>query len=248
MKNNLEIIENSEKFDSIPKFICTKCNLGVLKLIDIDKEQSSISKNRYEILGDEESIFGNFVAKLKCENSDCQEKYFTTGIYNTIKDGFESLYFPEVNDTVEVPKIHTKYQIKYINPNINIINLPEKLPEKLLYPINQSFSLYWIDKSACANKIRIVIEILLDIKKIRKTSTINGKRKRLNLHRRILEFKKKYPDIGDNLLALKFIGNKGSHTNIKNITILDAYKILENVLNLLYKKKNINHLIKKYNK
>lgn len=58
------------------------------------------------------------------------------------------------------------------------------------------------------------------------------------LHDRIENYKKTKPQICTLLLALKIVGNEGSHTSkIKNEDILDAFKILEQVIDDLYIKK-----------
>jgi len=44
-----------------------------------------------------------------------------------------------------------------------------------------------------------------------------------------------YPEIAIKLLALKWLGNKGSHTeNMSKNDVLDAYEILDSVLDELY--------------
>jgi len=80
----------------------------------------------------------------------------------------------------------------------------------------------------------------------------NRKRQSLNLHQRIVKFKAKEPEIANYLLALKWIGNQGSHSNIElsKKELVDAYKILEVSLIDLYDKTRleVNKLTKKINK
>ena len=119
--------------------------------------------------------------------------------------------------------------------------------------IDESFQLFWVDEASCGNKIRSSIEKLLDLQKITKTIKNNrGKRQMLNLHERILKFKTKEPDIANYLLALKWIGNQGSHINtvLTKIELVDAYKILEVSLVDLYDKTRleVNRLTRKINK
>ena len=57
------------------------------------------------------------------------------------------------------------------------------------------------------------IEILLDNLKVPKTElSKKSKRKRLTLHSRIEKLSETHPNIEKHLLAIKWIGNDGSHT------------------------------------
>lgn len=59
----------------------------------------------------------------------------------------------------------------------------------------------------------------------------NGKFFDLTLHARIEAFVKKEPAIGPQLMALKWLGNTGSHdSNVSTNDLLDAFEILEHSL------------------
>ena len=113
-----------------------------------------------------------------------------------------------------------------ISPNIKIL-------------IDDAFSLYFIDNSACANKIRIAIEgILDDLKAPKKKKDKNGRLCNIpNLHQRIENFSKKQPKICRLLMALKIIGNDGSHIgDVDTESILDAFEILKWLIEVTYTK------------
>ena len=58
------------------------------------------------------------------------------------------------------------------------------------------------------------------------------------LDKRIKEFEKTHVDIADKLLATKIIGNSGSHVaEISKDDVIDAYEILEYVLEELFTRK-----------
>lgn len=147
-----------------------------------------------------------------------------------------------------------KRTIKYMNPSVDIIKIPNQLDSELSEIMRSSFILFWLDEDSCGNKIRSAIEKLLDLQKVNKT-TINkqGKRQQLKLHSRIEKFKSKKPEIAKYLLALKWIGNQGSHNGRYKLTkneLVDAYRILELSLIDLYDKTrgDVNRLTKKINK
>ena len=89
--------------------------------------------------------------------------------------------------------------------------------------------------------------------KVPKT-TINNKKKRvkINLHNRIDKLAKQHSELKELLLAIKWIGNEGSHPE-KSLTknnVIDLYEILEHVLSELFenKSKSILAKAKKINK
>ena len=85
------------------------------------------------------------------------------------------------------------------------------------------------------NNSVVTIDAILTNKRVKRFSNVKGKRKLINLHDRIVEFEKKDPGIAKKLLAIKWLGNEGSHANTmtKN-DVLDAYEILESVLDDLF--------------
>ena len=102
--------------------------------------------------------------------------------------------------------------------------------------------------------MRSVIELILTHLKVPKT-TLDKKRKkrvRLNLHNRIEKLDSKHDEIKELLLAIKWVGNDGSHTG-KDITkndVLEIYEILELALSELFenKSKEIRQRAKQINK
>ena len=123
----------------------------------------------------------------------------------------------------------------YFNPPLNIFQINEKCPEDIKNEIIDSFKLFWNDLPSCANKIRTSLEMLMNQQKVKKTFIQRGTRKNLSLHKRIEEFKNTKPEIADFLLAIKWIGNSGSHVGkLEKVDVLDAYELLEHSLNKLF--------------
>ncbi|WP_195911354.1 DUF4145 domain-containing protein [Streptomyces kaniharaensis] len=97
----------------------------------------------------------------------------------------------------------------------------------------------WADPSSAANRLRSAAEALMDDQGImRKGLDRKGKTTDLNLHSRIELFQKAKPnlkEVGDLLLAVKFIGNVGSHESILDMhSVLDGVEIFDQALTLLY--------------
>nr|WP_240915911.1 DUF4145 domain-containing protein [Pseudoalteromonas sp. Z1A2] len=109
--------------------------------------------------------------------------------------------------------------------------------------LNKSFALFFCDSDSCGNRIRACIEFLLDELKIpRVHRNKDDKEIRSSLHYRIEHLPEKHEKIKGLLLAIKWLGNVGSHGNeglTKKVTI-DAYEILKLVLDIVYKPSDEN--------
>ncbi|MFC7541785.1 DUF4145 domain-containing protein [Siccirubricoccus deserti] len=119
--------------------------------------------------------------------------------------------------------------------------LGEEVPSDVTAAVKAASTLIWADSEAAANKIRIAVEHFLNERKVPK-STINKKRKRqsLSLHTRIEKYKAKNKDLANHLMALKWIGNNGSHTAaLKRKDVLDGFQILHHIIDEAYYKTRI---------
>ncbi|GAB3535803.1 hypothetical protein GCM10027443_25290 [Pontibacter brevis] len=156
----------------------------------------------------------------------------------------------EQEDIEEVGGIYTNIQPITFFPAPKIIDIPLSCPRTVTKKLNESFGLYWIDLNSCANKIRISIETLLNELGVITTKPTKKGTQPLKLHSRIEEFEKQNPEVGGFLLAIKWIGNAGSHpSEITKDDVLDAYELLEYSLDSLYddRRKKLKELSNKIN-
>lgn len=236
--------------EKIHEWACPTCKKGILignrKNFNIQEDNASV-KIRTESYWEPEWLSGVFTAIIHCNNSKCQEKVAVIGEMSVEE---ENIY-----DEDEYDSGYRAYEIlkpKLFIPTLEIFPLNEKLPVQIRINILEAFSLFHADSSSCANKIRIVVENLMNAFKISKTATTKGKRKKRTLHNRIELFRNKFPDEGDLLMAIKWIGNVGSHS-VESLTkddTLDGFEILQHVINKLYdnETKRIKSLSKSINK
>jgi len=178
-----------------------------------------------------------FTEQLKCNN--CGEAVVAMG--NKSEDSY-----PNVDGEND---LFIKYFSFYPHPNI--IDIPKSCPETVKKVLYESFGLFWIDKNSCANKIRIAVEALMDLKTNKTQINQKGKRKTITLHDRIMLYKLKNPEVSNYLLAIKWTGNAGSH--LSNVTVeqlLDSYELMEYALELLYndRRKDLTKKSKAINK
>jgi hypothetical protein len=183
-----------------------------------------------------------FSGQLSCKN--CSETVYFTGKGSPEHSGYynyEEDYFDETWENTYTPT--------FFQPAIHIFSIPERCSNELKTEILNSFKLFWCDLASCANRIRVALEILMNEQGVKKYEIKNAKRIPLTLHKRIELYN--HPEIKDLLLAIKWIGNSGSHNhNLETIDIVEAYRLLEFSLNKLYndETKELKKITKEINK
>jgi len=211
-------------------FQCPHCKKGYLKLGEYKEVQTVKSKKEDEEIrkaemGPSSNIqYYYFWANLKCNK--CPEIVLCGG------ESWDSIYFEGNEDE---PSQLERLSPKIFMPLLEIIKVPQDTPDKLKEEINKSFELFWINQSSCANSIRKVLELFMDEEKIpREGINRYGKVYHLDLHKRLEQYKKVDTKL---LLAVKYIGNAGSHSETTNNYVLDGYELLEYVLDLIFSNK-----------
>ncbi|MCF2447621.1 DUF4145 domain-containing protein [Dyadobacter sp. CY345] len=241
---------NEFSLDNIPAWICPSCQRGVLtndlKEVKTHEKASSRAAHNHEAW-EPEWMVGCFSGVLSCSNSTCKEKIGILGHYRCIRHD----YYDEVTGEPEMDIFEILTPTTF-NPPIHIFHVNDEVPEAIRIEIISAFNLYWMDTASCANKIRVVVEKIMDSLKVVKTYKSPNKRKSYSLHQRIEFFKTNFPQYADSLMAIKWIGNSGSHNNdsLNKNDILDAFEILEYVLGNIYETHTtrINKLTKTINK
>lgn len=222
---------------------CPKCKIGILNITDLNskimpgQEEMEAYNYPYGI----NYVFSGF---LVCKNQNCKNVISVIG--NVLKDIQTGYQLPN-GEYVE--ECISEYNPKYFYPPLKTIDISKKVTEKVTEQLNLSFSHFFNDLSSCSNRIRNSIELILDdLKAPKKFKDKNQKLKPFKtLNHRILNYHKKTKNrkITNYLLAIKIIGNEGSHVgNVDLSDVLDAYEFLELILDFVYDKKNKNTLQK----
>lgn len=130
------------------------------------------------------------------------------------------------------------YHPEYVNPSPPIIPIPGDCPTKVADELKKAFLASWCDFPAAANHIRSTVERLLDFLKEPKTKlNSKGKREHIKLHDRIKNLALRDNDLSESLLAVKWLGNVGSHSDeISRDDVFDAFDILELIFDDLFVK------------
>lgn len=234
------IYKKSFEKNDPPQWLCPDCNKGILKI----QSDTFIYKETKESLNDHkldcwepEFIEYVFSCQLSCTNPTC---YSTVACIGTGKLNYDE--FEQIGIAYFYPK--------YFIPALNIFKIPQNTPKDVKISIKESFQLFFASPSASANHLRISLEKILDCLKIKKFNIKNGKKIRLSLHQRIESIPVKLLNLRNLLLAVKWLGNTGSHPNqITTDEVLDAYDIFEVILEELFEKRleNITRLANKIN-
>ncbi|WP_159072859.1 DUF4145 domain-containing protein [Streptomyces glaucescens] len=127
---------------------------------------------------------------------------------------------------------------QFFMPELPLIQSFGDCPKQVREMIEAASPVLWVDPSSAANRLRSSVEALMDWEGIPRKWSSNGKSYNLSLHRRIERFKTAKPTFSkaaDLLLAVKWIGNVGSHGSvIRVLDVLDAVDILDRIIQQLY--------------
>lgn len=233
----------------LPRWVCPTCGKGILKIkqdtFNSVETQGSKKARRHEGW-DPDWIEYVYSCLLVCSNEACKDVVANSG------EGFVDVDVDYDDNGRPQQKWSNFFRPKYFYPHLKLFSLPAGAPKDAVEEINQSFELFFCNPPSASNHIRIALEKLLTYLKVKRYETKNGKKFFLNLHRRIDLIPRKYQSLKDFCLAIKWLGNAGSHSD-KKITlddVMDAYEIMDEVLRELFEKKQeqIKKLVKTINK
>ncbi len=229
---------------------CPTCSQGHLKIEDnslIFKETASTKEYlQYSEEFDIDDIHYVYSCIFQCSNNSCNERISSSGS--------AKIKFVDIEVDGEYKKEECYYfQPHYFYPPLQIINISNNVPKNVIDKLEKSFELFFCSPSSSANYARSALELILTELKIPKT-TISKRNKRvdLKLHNRIEKLPEKYKDLKEHLMAIKCIGNEGSHSGgeLTKDNVIELYEILEYALSEIFdgKTQNLKKKVKKINK
>ena len=215
--------------DSVPSWPCPACAEGHLTLIEdsflCQGDSNTELNGRYIDPEDHKYIF---MLMMKCNGCKAHVAVSGTG-------GLEHHQEEEGPWDVLDYFLPTFFQpaLHIIDVSINT-NIPTSIRESL----ENSFSLFWCNYDACANRIRATLELLLDEMGVSRRSLKSDDYISLGNRIKMIAGDDQTPEGDAKVLieALKWLGNAGTH-ELKGISreqLIEAYKMMEKVLNLLY--------------
>jgi hypothetical protein len=214
--------------DEIPHFPCPKCLIGRILFEDkpISKNEPVFSERAHSHdAWEPDWVELRIALKGTCNLPECGETVHAVG------RGFYSDLVLDDGDWVLAEHVN----IHSMCPSPPVIQIPSQCPDNIVSDLLVSFKLIWVDYSACATRLRLSVERLLDAIGIPKSGkTKKGKLRDLNLAERIDAFSDKDPDAAEVLHALRHVGNVATHEGTQSLSnLLDCFEIYEEALRQL---------------
>lgn len=216
------------RFDDLPGWQCPTCKMGHLvsapDKVWVEETGPSLAARDHDAW-DPDWIHNRFAGFLKCTALACGEIVSVSGDGPT--DFIE--YQDEYEHTQELKQL---YEVRSLEPTPLPIQLPPATPEQVEERIVSASGVIWRSSEAAGNAIRQALELMLDDQGVTSTDA-NGKP--ISLHQRITAFAQTDQENGAVLLAIKWLGNSGSHPGgLSRDDVLDAFDMLEYVLEARY--------------
>jgi hypothetical protein len=222
-------------------WLCSRCGLGHLVLA---KEHLVTIETTDSVREREDDEDGNwdpswieerFVALLRCNH--CNDPVTVAGTAKTEQQPPDGEY-----GTLLCPT--------FVRPAPRVLPRSDATPAKIENLLTRCEELFWSDSAGCVSAVRAVIEAILTHQRIKRYARSKaGRRTPIALHHRIVLFGKVQPGVAEKMLAVKWVGNAGSHDGVepKRDDVFDAFDLLEHVLEEVYEKKStyLAHLAKK---
>lgn len=231
--------------NNIPAWRCPACLVGLLTLDKkslVTQETAGSRKDRSHDEWEPDWIRSVFACIFQCNNGNCTETVACSGSGSV--QWYE--YYDEEDGSAG-----ERYTPHYFHPPLVLMDIPAKCPKNVADYLYESFALSFADPSAALNCARTAVEALMTALDIPHFTIANGKKHRMSLHRRIEQLPADYQELKNLLLAVKWLGNAGSHDGEKPTTahVISTYDLLEHVLSEIFegKVKKLKELAEKVN-
>lgn len=222
--------------DKIPHWRCPGCLNETLEILpgSFHKEATSdTTLNQGEFWFEPEDHYKTvFSCLLRCSRKSCLEVVAING------EGWVDKDFNVDEEQYEYVEL---YRAKYFYPPLPVFMLPEDCPEAICRQLKEISALLAAHPSAAANTMRTVLEMLLDGLGVPREIARMGKDPiPLTLHKRIDNYPGVLGSYSAAFMALKWLGNRGSHTDetIQQSHIVGACEVLDDLIQSIYPQKS----------
>lgn len=235
--------------DRVPFWRCPSCGAGHLTLdpknLVVKETAQSMQARKYD---DWEPDWVRYIYScvFNCSNSSCKEVVSSCGSGSTtlVEYADEELGWAQTTEDAFSPK--------YFEPPLMLLDIPDKTHLDACTHLRDASALYFADPGAAMNCARAAIEVVVTDLGVKRFAVVKGKRKPINLHQRILALPPKYKEVVDLLLAIKWLGNAGSHDGKAPDSgdLRVTFDLLEHALSEIYEAKatTLKAIAKKVNK
>jgi Domain of unknown function (DUF4145) len=220
------IEELSGPFVEAPLLMCPICSRASMELDLIPVNSPQL--RTFDENSEDDSVFldGLFHGVLSCPRTPCANNYVVGGRW-VDEEAVDS-------EDAQLPP-NPNYYVSYIYPALPLIDFTENVPDTVRDLVAAASLVLLSDPSAAANRIRSAIEAVLDDQGIQRFQSRN-RTNRLTTDARIKKFAERNPRAAEQLMAVKWIGNIGSHerTPLGLSLVLDGIEHFDRALELIY--------------
>jgi hypothetical protein len=190
----------------------TAGNRNALHGISSDNTEYSRSASEFD-----DTEIHSFALKLICSNPNCGKVTIAIGRVEAtpIYDGDQRAH-------------HIEFLPKFFYPPVHVLPIPDCTPLAVKQTLVESFAVYFFDPSAAANKLRQAVELFLK----KYAPAPPNPTQDPKLHTLIETFKLNNAALGELLMAVKWLGNDGSHANEKltHADVENGYRVFFHVV------------------
>lgn len=212
----------------IPRVPCPFCERSIVAAgkPQFDEDFETVADRRHEAW-EPEWVRGRFLVPYPC--GACGGVTRALGRYRVDVDDDSDWNGPI--DYIQV------LAVEVFSPALSLVNTPEKTPDDIVEVLKAAALAWPALPGSAANLFRQAVESILTHQDI----PLRGgpKNSRLSLDDRLKLFRKQDGTAADLLLAVKWIGNEGSHASVVSATeVLTAAQLLERSLTHLYEERD----------
>ncbi|WP_053981981.1 DUF4145 domain-containing protein [Marinagarivorans algicola] len=221
-------VDSSFSYTGGDLFTCPSCKNIHLK-VDWETlflwEKPDSEKSKYEYLEEQQSWNREwseyeFSGRLKCE---CGEMVTVAGV------AVEEPEYPPSED-IDTPYYEYKYKINYFSKTLQSFWAPNDTPTDCVKLLNDTFSLFHINLDAAGNRLRVLLELIINEQLNEDEGT-----SQLNLYRKIEKLSNVLPDTKYLANLCRIIGNDASHSHkINEKELTQAFCYMSHLLERVY--------------
>jgi hypothetical protein len=225
-------------FFDLPYIVCPSCSRGHLeKTAAFATQRSGVSRQSEAECPEgfePDWIQGVFTGLLACSLSGCLEGVAVAGDFEVVDNP------APYNEWSQQEQYAERYRLRFAYPAPMIVGCPPLTPKTVRDAAGAAAAVMWTDSAGAAGRLRVAVEELMTEQGIAKATLPNKqggdqRPKPRTAHQRIIEFAQTKPDAAEMLLAVKWIGNSGSHeSGLSAQDVLEGAQMLSHALRLLY--------------
>jgi len=226
-------------FFDLPYIVCPACSRGHLeKTTAFVTQRSGLSYQAEAEAPDgfePEWVQGVFTGILTCSLTGCWERVAVAGDFETVSKP------TRVDAWTQQHEMYTeRHRLRFAHPAPLIVDCPPRTPKAVQKAATAAAAVIWTDPAGAAGRLRVAVEELMTAQKIAKSKLEKkkggGRRRTPRMaHERITEFALTRPDVSRVLLAVKWIGNSGSHeSGLSAQDVLEGAQMFSHAMRLLY--------------